>query len=62
MILGRTAATMVLIGTVGLLINEFIFQWGRSATLLFAVVSLIGFAIFGMRVLLCRSIPDGDNS
>jgi len=33
------------IGTLGLLINEFIFDWGRSATLTFAALNVVGLAI-----------------
>ncbi len=32
------------IGTVGLLLNELVFDWGRVATLIFAASNLIGFA------------------
>jgi hypothetical protein len=39
----RWAAPMFLfIGTSGLLLNEFIFTWGRSATLAFALVNIFG--------------------
>ncbi len=38
------AFILLIIGTVGLLINEFIFEWGRVATLIFAVSNLIGLA------------------
>ena len=42
------------IGTIGLLSNEFIFDWGRVATLIFAVFNFVGLAIlafsyWGMR-------------
>jgi len=33
------------IGTLGLLINEFIFDWGRTATLTFAALNVVGLAI-----------------
>lgn len=36
---------LILIGTIGLLINEFIFDWGSVATLTFAVMNLAGFSI-----------------
>ena len=32
------------IGTLGLLINELIFDWGGTATLTFAAVNVVGFA------------------
>jgi membrane-bound ClpP family serine protease len=38
------AFILLIIGTVGLLLNELFFDWGRVATLLFAVSNLIGFA------------------
>ena len=31
------------VGTIGLLINEFFFDWGRGATLTFAVINVVGF-------------------
>ena len=37
-----TAFILLIIGTVGLLLNEFIFSWGRCATLTFAVLNLVG--------------------
>jgi len=33
------------IGTLGLIINEFIFDWGSTATLTFAAVNIVGLAI-----------------
>jgi len=33
------------IGTIGLLSNEFIFDWGRVATLIFAFFNFVGLAI-----------------
>jgi len=33
------------IGTLGLLINEYAFDWGRVATLVFAIVNFLGLAI-----------------
>ena len=32
------------IGTIGLLINEFIFDWGSTATLTFATLNVVGLA------------------
>ena len=48
------AFVLVVIGTIGLLINDFIFHWGRTTTLTFAAVSAIGlatlaFANWGMK-------------
>ena len=39
------AFVLLMIGTVGLLLNEFVFDWGRVVTLIFAVSNLIGLAI-----------------
>ena len=36
------AFLLLIIGTIGLLLNEFVFDWGRVATLIFAVSNLIG--------------------
>jgi hypothetical protein len=38
------AFILLIIGTIGLLINEIIFDWGRSATLTFAVLNVVGLA------------------
>ena len=39
------AFILLIIGTLGLIINEFIFDWGSAATLTFAAVNIVGFAI-----------------
>jgi len=36
------------IGTFGLLINEFIFDWGSTATLTFALVNVVGLATLAL--------------
>ena len=41
-----TAPFFLLLGTAGLLMNEFIFAWGRPATLTFAALNIIGLAQF----------------
>jgi len=46
------AFALVIVGTLGLLANEFVFDWGRIATLVFAASNVIGlvglgFAFFG---------------
>ena len=38
------AFILLVIGTIGLLINELIFDWGRCATLTFAIINVAGFA------------------
>jgi len=40
-----SAFILLIIGTLGLLINEFAFDWGRVATIVFAIVNLTGLAI-----------------
>jgi hypothetical protein len=35
---------LLIIGTLGLLINEFVFDWGRAATITFAAFNIAGFA------------------
>ena len=39
-----TAFILLIIGTIGLLVNEFIFDWGRTGTLVFAVFNFVGLA------------------
>ena len=36
------AFILLLIGTIGLLLNEFAFEWGRNAIVAFAVVNTVG--------------------
>ncbi len=38
------AFILLIIGTLGLIINEFIFDWGSAATLTFAAVNIVGLA------------------
>jgi energy-converting hydrogenase Eha subunit C len=42
------AFILLIIGTVGLLLNELVFDWGRVATLLFAASNLIGLVLLGI--------------
>jgi hypothetical protein len=42
-----SAFVLLLIGTLGLLMNEFIFAWGSSATLAFAVANVVGLVALG---------------
>jgi len=35
---------LIFIGTLGLLLNELIFDWGRTATIAFAAANLVGLA------------------
>lgn len=36
------AFVLLIIGTTGLLIDELIFDWGRCATLTFAIINVVG--------------------
>ena len=38
------AFVLLVIGTVGLVLNEFVLDWGRSVTLLSAAFNLVGLA------------------
>ncbi len=42
------AFVLVAIGTLGLLTNEFLFSWGRVATLVFAAANGIGLVAVGI--------------
>ena len=35
---------LIIIGTLGLLINEIVFDWGRAATITFAAINVVGLA------------------
>ena len=38
----RLSYILIVVGTIGLLVNEFAFDWGRTATLTFAVLTIVG--------------------
>jgi hypothetical protein len=40
-----TGFILLIIGTLGLLITEFAFEWGSAATLIFAALNVVGLAI-----------------
>jgi hypothetical protein len=40
-----TAFILLIIGTLGLIVNEFIFNWASIVTLTFAAVNIVGFAV-----------------
>lgn len=44
-IIAVLAPALLLIGTVGLLLNEFIFVWGRTATITLAVFNIVGIVL-----------------
>ncbi len=39
------AFILLIVGIIGLMINELIFDWGRCATLTFAIINVIGLVI-----------------
>jgi len=39
------AFILLIIGTLGLIINEFIFDWGSAATITFAAINVVGFVV-----------------
>jgi hypothetical protein len=43
-----TAFVLLIIGTIGLLVNEFVADWGRAATLTFAIFNCAGLAILAV--------------
>lgn len=54
------AYMLLICGTAGLLVNEFILRWGRTATLLCAALSLLGFLILGAIYLSDKVIQNGN--
>ena len=40
-----SAFVLLLVGTIGLLVNEFVADWGRAATLTFAILNCAGLAV-----------------
>ena len=49
-----TAFTLIIVGTAGLLLNEFVWEHSSTRTIVFAVVNFVGlvslgFSSFGMR-------------
>ncbi|MEA3335342.1 MAG: hypothetical protein U9R25_05490 [Chloroflexota bacterium] len=42
---GWIAFALLVVGTLGLLANEMIFDWGSPATLMFAVFNVVGLAL-----------------
>lgn len=45
-----TAFVLLIIGSVGLLTNEFAFHWGTVATLVFAALNIVGLVILGLKL------------
>lgn len=42
------AFVLLAVGLAGLLLNEFVFQWGTGATITFAAVEVLGFALLAL--------------
>ncbi len=42
------AFALLIVGTVGLLANEYVFHWGRTATLWFAASNAVGLVAMGL--------------
>ena len=45
-VLNLSGFILLIIGTLGLVIAEFISDWGRAATLTFAALNVVGLGIF----------------
>ena len=39
---------LLIVGTIGLLVNELAMDWGRTATIIFAIINLVGFVTLGV--------------
>ena len=50
-IAGLGAYLLVVVGTLGLLANEFLLDWGRSATVVFALLNVAGLVGVGFALL-----------
>jgi len=44
------AFILLAVGTIGLLLNEFVFDWGRSATLVSAALNVVGFVMLAFTI------------
>ena len=42
--------TLIFIGTLGLLFNEFVLEWGRLATVIFALLNILGLALLAFSI------------
>jgi len=42
-----SAFVLLIIGTLGLLMNEFVFTWGGAGTLVFAAANVVGLVALG---------------
>ena len=46
---------LLIVGTVGLLVNEFVLDWGRTATVTFAIINLVGFITLAISHWCCKN-------
>ena len=44
------AFILLAVGTIGLLLNEFVFDWGRAATLAYAALNVVGFVMLAFTI------------
>jgi hypothetical protein len=49
------AFILLIIGTLGLIINEFIFDWGSVATIIFAAINAVGLVILAFEFWIART-------
>ena len=49
---------LLIVGTLGLLINEFVFEWGSAATLTFAVFNLVGLTTLAIVFWAMKKTPE----
>lgn len=52
------AFSLLIVGTLGLMLNEYVLHWGTVATIVFAVANAIGLAILGVVYMKTRKNPD----
>jgi len=58
--LSVVAFGLVVIGTLGLLANEYVFAWGSSAVLIFALLNVVGLAWLAVGLWGRRQVPPSD--
>ena len=57
-----TAFILLMIGTIGLLMNELVFDWGRVTTLTFAGLNVLGLAILAFTIWGIKKEPPSPKS
>ena len=48
------AFILLIVGTLGLLLNELLFRWGTAAVLMFALLNVVGLAMLAVKTLGCK--------